>query len=170
MARFVFRLQTVLEHRKRLEDLAKVAFGESQGGLFREQATLRGFQEDEERTVDHLEVIQHEGILDMENLQLGLRFLDVIKVQIDRQTQVVARAEARVEQRRQELVAAMQARKALDRLREKQLADFKRLEQLREMKEIDEMEVMRHGLEARQLAAQSGSSMPSLTVSVGGMQ
>ncbi|HAN15696.1 MAG: flagellar export protein FliJ [Proteobacteria bacterium] len=170
MARFVFRLQTVLEHRKRLEDLAKVAFGESQGGLFREQATLRGFQEDEERTVDHLEVIQHEGILDMENLQLGLRFLDVIKVQIDRQTQVVARAEARVEQRRQELVAAMQARKALDRLREKQLADFKRLEQLREMKEVDEMAVMRHGLEARQLASQSGSSMPSLTVSVGGMQ
>ena len=64
----------------------------------------------------------------------------------------------------------MQARKALDRLREKQLADFKRLEQLREMKEIDEMAVMRHGLEARQLAAQSGNSMPSLTVSVGGMQ
>jgi len=90
MARFVFRLQTVLEHRKRLEDLAKVAFGESQGGLFREQATLRGFREDEERTVDHLEVIQHEGILDMENLQLGLRFLDVIKVQIDRQTQRAA--------------------------------------------------------------------------------
>ena len=170
MARFVFRLQTVLEHRKRLEDLAKVAFGDSQGGLFREQAMLRGFQEDEERTVDHLEMIQHEGILDMENLQLGLRFLDVTKVQIDRQTQVVARAEARVEQRRQELVAAMQARKALDRLREKQLADFKRLEQVREMKEIDEMAVMRHGLEARQLAAQSGSAMSSLTVSVGGMQ
>ena len=97
MPRFVFRLQSVLDYRQQLEDLAKVAFGEAQGGFFKEEATLRRLRDDEARTVDHLEAIQGEGILDMENLQLGLRFLDVLKISVDRQVQVVERARARVE-------------------------------------------------------------------------
>jgi flagellar FliJ protein len=147
MPRFVFRLQSVLDYRQQLEDLAKVAFGEAQGGFFREEATLRRLRDDEARTVDHLEAIQGEGILDMENLQLGLRFLDVLKISVDRQVQVVERAKARVEARRNELVEAMQARKALEKLKEKQLAEYRKTEQQRELKEMDEMAVMRHGQE-----------------------
>lgn len=151
MARFVFRLQSVLDYRHQVEDLAKVAFGEAQGAQYKEEAALRRLRDDEARTVDHLEAIQGEGILDMENLQLGLRYLDVLKVQADRQVQVVDRARARAEGRRQELVEAMQARKALDKLKEKQQAEFRRAEQQREIKEMDEMAVMRYGMEGRHL-------------------
>ncbi len=151
MPRFAFRLQSVLDFRHQVEVRAKVAFGEAEGARFKEEATLRGLHEDEARTVEHLEVIQGEGILDMGNLQLGLRFLDVLKVQVDRQVQVVDRARTRVDARRQELVEAMKSRKALEKLKEKQLAEYRRVEQQRELKQVDEMAVMRHGLEGRRL-------------------
>ncbi|MBU6286666.1 MAG: flagellar export protein FliJ [Chloroflexi bacterium] len=169
MPRFVFRLQSVLDYRQQLEDLAKVAFGEAQGGFFKEEATLRRLRDDEARTVNHLEAIQGEGILDMENLQLGLRFLDVLKISVDRQVQVVERARARVEARRNELVEAMQARKALEKLKEKQLAEYRKAEQQRELKEMDEMAVMRHGLEGRRLLSSPPVAAVAIASSGGGI-
>ena len=148
MAKFTFRLQTVLEHKQRLEEMAQLEHARAQAAQVREEATLGQLKQAEDSAFAELERQRMTGLLDIEALQFGMSYLDQLKVQIQRQEQVVERVRRATAQKRDLLVAAMQDRKALERLREKQLAEF-RFEQNRlEAIEIDDLVIMRH---ARQM-------------------
>ena len=144
MPKFTFRLQTVLEHKQRLEELAQLEHARAQGAQANEERSLDQLKDAEARGFTELERQRFDGRLDIEALQLGMTYLDALKVQITRQAQVVERLRKATEIKRELLVAAMQERKALERLREKQLADFMREQARRELVEQDEMVVMRH--------------------------
>ena len=144
MPRFTFRLQTVLEHKHRLEDLAQLEHARAQAAQSIEERSLAQLHDAEARGFAELERQRFDGRLDIEALQLGMTYLDALKVQITRQAQVVARVRKATDAKREALVAAMQERKALERLREKQLKDFMLAQSRRELAEQDEMVVMRH--------------------------
>lgn len=144
MARFRFRLQTVLEHKQRLEELAQVELAKAQAAQLKEEGVLQQLTAAETAAVAELERQRFTGKLDIEALQLGLGYMDVLKAQIQRQTQVVFRVRQQTEGKRQELVARMQERKTLEQLRQRQLDAFT-LEQNRiEAREADDLVVMRH--------------------------
>jgi flagellar protein FliJ len=144
MATFTFRLQTVLEHKQRLEELAQLDHARAQAAQATEERSLTQLHDAEARGFSELERQRFDGRLDIEALQLGMTYLDALKVQITRQAQVVARVRLATESKRELLVAAMQERKALERLREKQLKDLQLEQARRELAEQDEMVVMRH--------------------------
>ena len=144
MATFTFRLQTVLEHKQRLEELAQLEHARAQAAQVNEERSLDQLKDAETQGFSELERQRFDGRLDIEALQLGMRYLDSLKVQITRQAQVVERVRKATEVKRDLLVAAMQERKALERLREKQLKDFMQEQARRELAEQDEMVVMRH--------------------------
>ena len=144
MPRFTFRLQTVLEHKQRLEELAQMEHARAQAAQSVEERSLAQLHDAEARGFAELERQRFDGRLDIESLQLGMTYLDALKVQITRQAQVVARVRKATEAKREALVGAMQERKALERLREKQLKDFLLAQSRRELAEQDEMVVMRH--------------------------
>ena len=144
MPRFTFRLQTVLEHKQRLEELAQLEHARAQAAQTVEECSLGQLHDAEARGFAELERQRFDGRLDIEALQLGMTYLDALKVQITRQAQIVARVRKATEAKRDALVAAMQERKALERLREKQLKDFMLAQSRRELAEQDEMVVMRH--------------------------
>ena len=144
MATFKFRLQTVLEHKQRLEDMAQLEHAQAQASQAKEERALGQLREAEGRGFDELERQRFDGRLDIEALQFGMTYLDALKVQITRQAQVVDRVRKATEAKRERLVATMQDRKALERLREKQQQDFSLAESRREAAELDEMVVMRH--------------------------
>ena len=145
MPRFTFRLQTVLEHKQRLEELAQLEHARAQAAQDHEERSLAQLHDAEARGFAELERQRFDGRLDIESLQLGMTYLDALKVQITRQAQIVARVRRATEVKREALVASMQERKALERLREKQLKDFQVAELRREQVAQDEMVVMRHG-------------------------
>lgn len=144
MAKFTFRLQTVLEHKQRLEELAQLEHAQAQAAQAREEATLRRLVEAEHETVAELERQRFTGKLDIDALQLGMGYLDVLKIQCQRQEQVVERVSKNTDTKRDQLVQRLQERKALERLRERQRAAFS-LEQNRiEANELDDLVIMRH--------------------------
>ena len=162
MARFRFRLQPVLDHKKRLEDVAQIALAEAQAAQLKEESALRQLNAAEARAFAELERQRFTGHLDIEALQLGLGYLDVLKAQIQRQMQVVARVRQHTETKRQELVTRLQERKTLEHLRQRQLDAFN-LEQSRlEAREADEMVVMRHAHAQLQAQVQARAAAPNI--------
>ncbi len=144
MAKFSFRLQTVLEHKQRLEELAQLEHARALAAQVTEERSLAQLHDAEGRGFSELERQRFQGKLDIESLQLGMTYLDALKVQITRQVQVVDRVRKASEVKRELLAGAMQERKAFERLREKQLKDFTQEQIRRELVEQDEMVVMRH--------------------------
>ena len=144
MPKFHFRLQPVLDHRLRQEEVAQVELAQAQTAQLKEESALQALHAAEAAAIDELERQRFTGRLDIEALQLGLGYLGVLKAQILRQTHVVARARQHTEAKRQELVARVQERKTLERLRERQLEAFTREQNRAEAREADELVIMRH--------------------------
>jgi flagellar protein FliJ len=156
MPKFRFRLQTVLEHRQRLEEMAQLEHAQAQASQTREEGVLSRLKRAEDDGFGELERQRMTGRLDIEALQLGMGYLDALKVQIQRQDQVVDRVRRHTVARREQLVDAMQQRKVLDRLKEKQLQDHRAAENHRETVETDDIVTMRHTakmIEARRAAS-----------------
>jgi flagellar FliJ protein len=143
MPTFTFRLQTVLEHKQRLEDLAQLEHAQAQAAQAKEERSLGQLHDAERRGFDELERQRFAGRLDIESLQFGMTYLDALKVQITRQEQVVDRMRRATTAKRERLIVAMQERKALERLRETQQQAFNLDAARREAVEQDEMAVMR---------------------------
>lgn len=146
--RFTFGLQTVLEHKQRLEDLAQQEFAQAQATQTREEQSLKRLVDDEHAAVDELERQRFTGVLDMESLQIGMRYLDTLKAQIQRQEQVVIRVRRVADGKRDQLMTRMQERKVLERLKEQQRDAFQAEQNRLEAIELDDMVIMRHGREA----------------------
>lgn len=145
MARFAFRFQAVLEHKKRLEDVAQVELAQFQARQQHEEGALKRLNNAENEAIVEMERQRFTGRLDIEAIQLGMGFLDAITIQIQRQEQIVLRAQQQTAAKREQLVGFMQERKALEKLRERQRAAFIVEQNRGEARETDELVVMRHG-------------------------
>ena len=143
MRRFVFRLEAVLKHRETLENLREQEFAQSQGHLLTLQARLTGLQEEFDRVLagrpgragEHFDA---HSILDRE------RYLETVKAAIEQQARRVETAQIVVEEQRQWLMMARQAREAVSQLREKDLAAHTALTQKVEQDGLDEQATLRH--------------------------
>jgi flagellar FliJ protein len=144
MARFRFRLQLVLEHKKRLEEVAQVELAEAQAAQLKEEAALRQLSAAEAAAVAELERQCFTGRLNIEALQLGLGYVDILKAHIQRQTRIVARARQQAEAKREDLVTRLQERRTIEQLREQQREAFEREQARIETREADELVIMRH--------------------------
>lgn len=144
MAKFTFRLQTVLEHKQRLEELAQLEHAQAQAAQVREESALQRLLQTERETVSELERQRFTGRLDIDSLQLGLGYLDVLKIQLQRQEQVVLRVRKNTDTKRDQLIQRMQERKALERLRERQRTAFVVEQNRIEANELDDLVIMRH--------------------------
>lgn len=157
MARFRFRLEVVLEHKQRLEDQAQLELAKAQALQVREEQRLQELLDSETAAFAELERQRFMGRLDIEALQMGMTYLDVLKTQILRQSQVVERVRRNTDAKREQLVGFMQERKALEQLRDRQKKDFIREENRREAIESDDMVVMRY---ARDMAIAKRNGRP----------
>jgi flagellar FliJ protein len=142
--RFQFRLQPVLDHKQRQEDLAQIELAQAQTAQLKEENALQLLNQAEVNAIEELERQRFTGRLDIEALQLGLGYMDVLKAQILRQGQIVLRVKQQTETKRQELVARVQERKTLEKLRERQLDAFTREQNRIEARDADELVIMRH--------------------------
>lgn len=138
MARFRFRLQSVLNIKEKVEDLKKNEFGKAMAALAEAQRVKAEMEAARDSCINDFRRGINEGIDPVAFTRYNL-FIENVKTAIKRQEFVVEQCEAFVEQKRQELVEAMRDRKTLETLRENDFEEFLIEEKKQEQKDVDEI-------------------------------
>lgn len=149
MAKFVYRMQNILNIKYKLEDQAKTEFMMANRTLQEEENKLeilekrKAFYEEEGRSL-LAKNLQMDKI--RENRQAILRMKEFIEKQIKR----VEEAKRQVEIKAAKLSELMQERKAQEKLKEKAFQVFLQEENSKESKEIDELVSFTYGKRQRE--------------------
>ena len=143
MVGFNFRLETVLQHRRRIEEdcqrklaAAFADLAEEKRGLARIEATRDRYREELQQKL--------KNNMTASDMLLFQRYFDQLAFDIADQKTKVAAAAQLFEKSRTELVAALKKRKVLDKLKEKQIAVAAKKELKQEQDFMNEVAVTRH--------------------------
>ncbi|MCI8845000.1 MAG: flagellar export protein FliJ [Lachnospiraceae bacterium] len=148
MAKFIYRMQNILNLKLKLEEQQKMEFAAARKRLDEEEDKLHllfrrkeGYEEEGRRLrEDNLNV---QDILDNRNALLQMDdYIAFQRIQ-------VSKAEAKLEEERQKLQEAVQERKIQEKLRENAFEVFVREENARESKEVDELVSYTYGQKRR---------------------
>ncbi|MCR5715408.1 MAG: flagellar export protein FliJ [Lachnospiraceae bacterium] len=137
MAKFRYRMQSILDLQLKLEDQAKVEFAQAQG-IWREQ--VRKLNELKERKAAYMEEARRlrAEILDFTAIRENENAQEMLKELIRLQKIEVARAEKEMDRRREILQEHQIDRKTQEKLRDKALSEFLIEEARKESREADE--------------------------------
>ena len=144
MAKFIYRMQNILDIKLKMEDQAKASFAEANKELLNEEEKLEGL-------IRRREEYELEGqrlrleTLDVIKLKDNSRALQVMKDMIKAQEMVVSIARDKVELARRKLQVAMRERKTQEKLKENAFEEFKHELGSEESKEVDELVSYRFG-------------------------
>lgn len=156
MARFRYRMQSLLDIKSKLETQAKQEFAAAKMALdiecerLEELKRRKAFYEEEAQTLLN-GTLKVQEIRD--NKSAILKMEDYILIQ---KKQIKA-AEAKVEAARQKLTGLMQERKMHEKLKEHAFETFLEEEKKRESKEVDELTSYTYGQRIREKEKQGGS-------------
>ncbi|HCT45500.1 MAG: hypothetical protein CMJ35_12860 [Phycisphaerae bacterium] len=145
MARFVFKLQPVLDQRERAERDKMLVVAELERERLALESRIRTCQQmmgDERRTL--AEALSGGNRVDVRAVKLQASAS--LKHNFDAQRAVLELAGVykKLEAARGELAQASASKKAVEMLRDQQREAFEREQDMRETRELDEMSVMRH--------------------------
>ena len=144
MARFRYKMQSILDIKEKLETKAKQDFAQANQRLMEEEEKLDAIKR---RKKAYLE----------EGIQIRLQVIDVRKIRenkmavmkmdeyILQQSKEIAKAQKQVERARAALQQVMQERKVHEKLKEKAFQEFMKEEQQKENSQIDELTTYLHG-------------------------
>lgn len=144
MARFIYRMQSILDIKEKMEEQAKMEFAAARMHLDEEEEKLQSLYgrkaayEDAGRELrrDSLKVLEI-----LENREAITRMEEFIDIQQQR----VKLAEEKLEDARYKLQIARQESKTQEKLKEKAFDEFIQEENAREAKEVDELTSYTHG-------------------------
>lgn len=163
MAKFIFKMQNILDIKLRLEDQAKTAYGEARAKLNEEERVLQEFEDrktyyeqltrsliyqESEVVTNHLittnkKEIENTGVvsrkLNLKEIKAYENAIETIKYHIKVQKIKVKQAEHELETAREKLNIAMMERKTYEKLKENAFEEFKKEIDAAERKEIDEL-------------------------------
>lgn len=151
---FRFRLQSVLQHRRRRCEECERAVGRATAEVTAAQAELRRLQE-EGTAADHTRVRSLAGGTMMRNLQLHQTYREALDVRIAAQRRRLAECEERLAVARQAYLQAERARQALETLYERRLRTYQREQRRAEQLGFDERAMIDV---ARRLSREQGTS------------
>ncbi|MFZ7125679.1 MAG: flagellar export protein FliJ [Desulfobacterales bacterium] len=137
-----FRLEPVLKHRRHLEDRARHAFSDAELKVRDADARLRRMKNRHAIQRDDLRLRQRQG-QHVPSMVMALHYLNILEDGIRRQKDVLAELEHDMEKRRTLLLEAVKQRKAIEKLKEKQNAQWRQSQDRRERAFIDELSVTR---------------------------
>ena len=148
MAKFIYRMQNILDIKVKLENQAKIAYGMANAALREEQGKLQdimvrraGYEQQARELV--------KGTLSVQNIRECRRAIDYMKGVQRMQVMNVHAAEKNVELTRERLNAVMVERKTHEKLRERAFDEFRQELERAESKEIDELVSYTYGQRRR---------------------
>lgn len=144
MSKFVYRMQSILNIKNKMETQAKMELGQAQRRLMEEEERL-------ERLFDRKKYYLQEGrrlredALNVQSLRDNEYAISCMDDYIEAQKENVRKAEKKVEEAREKLEEVMKERKAQEKLREKAFEQFVHEENAKESKEVDELTSYTYG-------------------------
>ncbi len=138
MAKFIYKMQNILNIKLKLENQAKIAYGQANAKLQEEQQKLQeilvrkaGYEKRAKELVS--------GTIRVVDIRENKRAIDTIKAMMRQQMLAVQVAEKNVEAARKRLNDVMIERKTHEKLREHAFEQFKIDVAAEENKEVDEL-------------------------------
>ena len=144
MAKFRYRMQSILNIQYQLETQAKMEFGRAQMRLMEEEEKLQGLINRKEAYLEEGRRMRSD-VLHVGDLKDNRNAMLIMDEMIEAQKGQVARAQEVVEAARLKLQEVMQERKMHERLKEKALEQFMREENAAEGKAVDELTSYTYG-------------------------
>ena len=146
MAEFEFSLQTALDLRSRAEEKAQRRLASAQRQVSRCRSDLDRTRESHDSLIGSLRGDGEPGRINvaMGRMEHEHRVLAELRRRLGEQRQRLSEAERELEARRSELLAASRAKLTLERLSERQAAEYRRIETLAEQRELNEAAISRH--------------------------
>lgn len=139
MAKFVYRMQSILNIKEKMEEQAKAAFGAANAELRVEEERLMRLQQRKIQYLAEGAALRQKAVLDPLKLQENESALHYIENEIRSQKIRVKRAEEAVEKARLVLQEYMIERKTHEQLKEAAFEEFKEELAKEESKEVDEL-------------------------------
>ena len=139
---FTFRLQSVRNYRQSIEEKKLREFAEVRKCLEHEQEKLCEIGEEKARLLGQLRELQGDNF-NAADISLCHAYHEIFKEKEILQTEIVHRADAAVNCLREALLEAVQKRKVMDSLSEKQCHDYQKKMAATERNMADEVAVMR---------------------------
>ncbi len=138
MAKFIFKLQSILDIKLKLESQAKIAYGQANAKLRKEEAALQMLITQramyEKRAVDLVN-----GTISIRDIKENKQSIDIMKSRIRAQMMAVHVAEKQVEAARIKLNEMMIERKTFEKLRERAFEEFKQEVAYEENQAVNEL-------------------------------
>lgn len=138
MAKFLFKLQSILDIKLKLESQAKIAYSQANARLRKEEAALQMLITQrsmyEKRAVDLVN-----GPISIRDIKENKQSIDIMKTKIRAQMMVVHTAEKQVEAARLKLNEMMIERKTFEKLRERAFEEFKQEVAYEENQAVNEL-------------------------------
>jgi flagellar FliJ protein len=142
MRKFTFGLQSVFDHRRRIEDERQLTLAEKQRDLEKAQSRL---EELNGEFRSHSDVLRRDHrSLSTEDLRLHYGHLDYLDRAITAQIRVVAERRVAVERARVDLLAASKDRKMMEKLKAHRFEAHQDDERRIEQKELDDGNARRY--------------------------
>lgn len=144
MAKFKYRMQSILNIRYQLEEQAKMEFGRAQMKLMEEEEKLEILKDRKEAYLEEGRRMRSDA-LHVNDLKDNRNAVLIMDEMIEAQKEQVALAQQVVEQARLKFQEAMQERKMHERLKEKAFDEFVKEENAAEGKAVDELTSYTYG-------------------------
>lgn len=138
MAKFIYRMQSILDIKEKMEEQARNEFAQARLHLNEEEEKLQILTDRKEGYEQQGRELQ-ENSLSVQDILENRNAIERMKEFIEIQKKAVLTAQAQLEDARLKLQMAMQESKTQNKLKEKAFEEFIKEENARESKEIDEL-------------------------------
>jgi len=139
MAKFVFKLEGVLEHRRNIERDKQRAVAEIRAQMTALENQLRDLDRQAQESTQDLRNNRLTGALDMQFIAAHRRFMIAMQRQAMELAQKMAGVQRKLEEAQKELLEAAKQRKVIEKLKEKQLERWRAEMARSEANQMDEI-------------------------------
>ncbi len=143
MAKFIYRMQNILDIKYKLETQAKTAFSVAAAALNKEEEKLEALRM-RKRGYERKARELANGKLDFQEIRLNWTAIETMKEAIKNQILAVHVAERNLENARKQLQEVMTERKTHEILKDKAFDEFKKEVEKEESKAVDELVSFTH--------------------------
>lgn len=138
MAKFIYRMQNILDIKLKLEQTAKQEYSEARVRLSEEEEKLALLQT---RKADYYHAYQEsiQGKLDFRAIEENANAMDIMDLYISDQSEMVKKRSKELELARQKMEREIRERKMHEKLKEKKFQEFLKELNAQEKRETDEV-------------------------------
>lgn len=144
MSKFIYRMQSILDIKEKLEEQARMEFATAKVRLNEEEEKLQYLWDRKNSYEEQGRELQKSG-LNVREIMDNRDAIERMKEFIEVQTLVVRRAQVQADEAADRLKVAMQESKTHIKLKEKAFMEFLQEENKREAKEVDELTSYTYG-------------------------